>query len=94
MWRACLGFWLLSGGGELAPPFPVEAGGRAIDVEGGNSAPFWQDLDGDGLAELLVGQFEQGCVRVYKNLGAKGAPRFDGFEFLRAGDGLLRVPYG
>jgi len=80
--------------GELAPPFRVEAGGAAIDVPGGNSAPFFHDLDGDGLRDLLVGQFEEGCVRVYRNVGARGAPRFEGFELLRAGDGLAKVPYG
>lgn len=81
-------------GGELAPPFLLEAGGRAIDVAGGNSAPCWHDLDGDGLGDLLVGQFEEGCVRVYKNVGARAAPRFEGFEFLRAGGELAKVPYG
>ena len=81
-------------GGELAPPFLVEAGGKAIDVPGGNSAPFLHDLDGDGLLDLLVGQFEQGCVRAYRNVGAHGAPRFAEFQLLRAGEGELRVPYG
>ena len=81
-------------GDELAPPFAVEAGGRPIDVEGGNSAPFVHDLDGDGLADLLVGQFEGGCVRVYRNVGKPGAPRFEGFEPLRAGGALAKVPYG
>ncbi len=79
---------------ELAPPFLVEADGRAIDVPGGNSAPFLHDLDGDGLRELWVGQFEDGCVRVYRNVGARGAPRFAGFELLRAGGALAKVPYG
>jgi hypothetical protein len=90
----CLGLTLLSSGGELAPPFLVEAGGRAIDVEGGNSAPFLHDLDGDGLADLLVGQFAEGRMRVYPNVGRHGAPRFADWHFLRAGDGLARVPYG
>ena len=79
---------------ELDAPFVVEADGRAIDVPGGNSAPFFHDLDGDGLRDLLVGQFEDGCVRVYKNVGARGAPRFAGFELLRAGGELAKVPYG
>lgn len=80
--------------GELAPPFAVLADGQAIDVPGGNSAPCWHDLDGDGLADLLVGQFEDGAVRVYRNLGARGAPRFGAFEWLRAGGERLRVSYG
>ena len=81
-------------GGELAPPFLVEAGGSAIDVAGGNSAPCLHDLDGDGLLDLFVGQFEEGCVRLYRNAGRRAAPRFAEFEFLRAGEERLRVPYG
>jgi hypothetical protein len=86
--------WLLYALGELAEPFPVLAAGQPIDVPGGNSAPFWHDLDGDGLPDLLVGQFEDGAVRVYRNVGARGAPRFEGFELLRAGTEALKVSYG
>lgn len=81
-------------GAELAPPFLVQADGGAIDVDGGNSAPFVHDLDGDGLFDLLVGQFEDGRVRLYPNVGQRGAPRFAQWRFLAAGDGLARVPYG
>jgi hypothetical protein len=81
-------------GPDLAPPFLVEAGGAPIDVAGGNSAPCLHDMDGDGLLDLLVGQFDDGGVRYYRNVGAHGAPRFGEFRFLKAGDGLLRVPYG
>lgn len=94
MTSLCALVLLLSVEGELAAPFAVEARGGVIDVAGGNSAPWLADLDGDGLAELLVGQFEDGCVRVYRNVGARGRPRFDGFELLRAADVLATVPYG
>jgi hypothetical protein len=79
---------------ELLPPFLAEAAGTPIDVPGGNSAPCVHDLDGDGLPELLVGQFEAGRVRVYRNVGTRGAPRFEGFEYLRAGEELFELPYG
>lgn len=85
---------LLLQAGELQPPFLVEAAGGRIDVTGGNSAPFVHDLDGDGLFDLLVGQFEEGRVRHYRNVGRRGAPRFAGFELLRAERGLLGVPFG
>ena len=84
----------LAPGDGLAPPFAVEAAGRPIDVAGGNSAPAWADVSGDGLPDLLVGQFEEGRVRLYRNAGTRSAPRFEGFELLRAGDGLLGVPFG
>jgi len=79
---------------ELLPPFLVHDGEQVLDVEDGNSAPFLYDLDGDGLRDLLVGQFGGGRVRVYENRGTRGAPRFAGFEFLRAGEAFASVPYG
>ncbi|MSR62436.1 MAG: hypothetical protein EXS08_08325 [Planctomycetes bacterium] len=79
---------------ELLAPFLVQDGEHALDVEDGNSAPFLHDLDGDGLRELVVGQFGAGRVRVYTNRGTRGAPRFAGFEYLRAGEAFASVPYG
>jgi len=84
----------VQGSAELHAPFAVEAGGQVLDVDGGNSAPAWADLTGDGLPDLLVGQLEEGRVRLYRNVGTRGAPRFVHFELLRAGDGLLGVPFG
>ena len=48
----------LSGGGE---PARVESPGYA--------APCWADVDGDGHKDLLVGQFNQGKIKVYRNQG-------------------------
>lgn len=84
---------VLAGDG-LAPPVLVEARGGPIDVDGGHAAPFPYDLDGDGLLDLLVGQFQDGKLRVYRNVGARGAPRFEDFEFFRAGGVEASVPYG
>ena len=37
--------------------------------------PCWADLKGDGTKHLLVGQFNQGKIQVFKNLGdGKFAP--------------------
>ncbi len=79
---------------ELAPPFVVEASGAAIDVEGGHAAPFVRDFDGDGRADLLVGQFAAGRLRIYRNVGERGAPGFAGFELFRAGGELASIPFG
>ena len=43
--------------GEFAPPVRVEAAGKPIDTEVGHAAPFVGDFDGDGVDDLLVGQF-------------------------------------
>ena len=47
--------------------------------------PCFADVDGDGLRDLLVGQFAKGLCRVYKNIGTKQAPLFGDFTFLEAG---------
>jgi hypothetical protein len=67
---------------ELAPPIKIESAGAPIDVEIGHAAPFFADVTGDGNDDLLVGQFSGGKLRVYKNVGTAGKPRFDGFFFL------------
>lgn len=85
---------LLQAAGELLAPFPVEAGGVPLDAPGGNSAPCVADLDGDGRFELLVGEYEDGAVRVYRNVGEPGQPRFAAGVRLKHAAGELKVPYG
>ena len=65
-----------------------------IDVDVGHAAPLMTDFDGDGLADLLVGQFGEGKLRVYKNVGTKKEPKFDGFTWFRAGEQDASIPSG
>jgi len=85
---------LLQAAGELLSPFAVEVGGMPLDAPGGNSAPCVHDLDGDGRFDLVVGEYEDGAVRFYRNVGAPGAPRFEAGVRLKHAQGELRVPYG
>jgi hypothetical protein len=71
---------------------PITDGGKPMDV-GSYAAPLKTDWDGDGLEDLLVGQFDGGRVRFYPNLGSPQAPVFDGFEYLMNGEDFLSVPY-
>lgn len=81
----------LLSGQDLAPPTRVQAGGQDIDVDVGHAAPFVGDLDGDGVPELLVGQYGAGQLRIYKNTGTRKNPRFDRFTWFEAGGEVARI---
>ncbi len=78
---------------DLAAPVQVTAGGKPIDVDG-FAAPFVGDLDGDGTLDLLVGQAGFGRLRIYRNVGSNAQPRFDSFEWFRAGGRIASIPVG
>jgi hypothetical protein len=80
---------------SLDKPVKVFAGKLPLDVQrSGHSAPFVGDFDGDGLPDLLVGQFTDGKLRIYRNVGTRQQPRFDGYEWFKAGGDFGRVPTG
>jgi hypothetical protein len=88
---------LLLGGGtaycsaaDFESPVRLKAGGAAIRVESpGYAAPCWAALKGDGRPQLLVGQFNQGKIRVFKHLGAE---KFAPGQWLQAGGKAAEVP--
>jgi hypothetical protein len=88
---------LLMGGGcamgsaaEFQPPVRLEADGVPVRVESpGYAAPCWADIDGDGKKDLLVGQFNQGKICVYKNLGDG---KLAAAQWLKAAGAVAEVP--
>lgn len=83
-----------SSSSEFEAPFRVRAGEDYISVDKCHAAPVYEDIDGDGLKELLVGQFQEGRIRLYPNYGTNAAPVFKEFEWLKAGDEVLKLPAG
>jgi hypothetical protein len=75
---------------EFHPPTRLKAGKDAIRVESpGYAFPCYVDVDGDGKKDLVVGQFNQGKMCVYKNLG-KG--KFAAGTWLQAEGKVAEVP--
>ena len=79
---------------DLKPAIKIEAAGKPIDVEIGHAAAWMADLRGDGKLSLLVGQFGEGKLRIYDNTGSREAPRFEKFEWFKAGGDIGKVPTG
>ena len=80
---------------ELKPPVRLEANGSPIDTGGiGYAAPFYADFDSDGIRDLLVGEFSEGRMRVFKNHGSDPRPVFQDHEFFKADGELGTVPSG
>lgn len=75
---------------EFKPPARLTADGAAIRVESpGYAAPCWADLNGNGKHCLLVGQFNQGKIRVFEHV--KGE-EFSRGTWLRSDGKVAEVP--
>jgi len=79
---------------ELAAPLALLAAGKPIDVDVGHAAPCVADLLGEGKPQLLVGQYGDGKLRVYRNAGGARERRFGKFEYFQAGGDTGKVPSG
>jgi hypothetical protein len=85
----CVGVGIVYAG-EFQPPVRLKADGVPVRVESpGYAAPCWADIDGDGKKDLLVGQFNDGKIRVYRNLGDG---RLAAGEWLKAERAVAEVP--
>jgi hypothetical protein len=84
----------LAMGFEFEAPVRIEAGGAAIDTDIGHAAPFVCDFDGDGVQDLLVGQFGEGLLWIYRNEGTNAAPKLAAGVKFMGGTEDGRVPSG
>ncbi len=81
---------LAAGDSEFEAPVRLQADGTPVRVESpGYAAPCLADIDGDGKKDLLVGQFNKGKIRVFKNLGDG---KLAAGEWLKAEGAVAEVP--
>jgi hypothetical protein len=85
---------LAAGDYEFGAPRQVNGGDKAIVVEApGYASPGLADLNGDGVPDLLVGQFREGKIGFYKgSKGEDGKLSFGAHEWLQAGGEIAKIP--
>lgn len=79
-----------SGGVEFAEPVALKVDGQVFGVASpGFAAPAVADLDGDGVDELLVGEFSGGRIHLFSKTaeGEFGSP-----SYLQAEGAEAQVP--
>lgn len=80
----------LSGAPRFEKATRLTGGEEFMRVESpGWAAPCLADIDRDGKADLLVGQFNKGKIRVYKG---QGDLKFAAGEWLKAEGEVAEVP--
>ncbi|HZN38629.1 MAG TPA: VCBS repeat-containing protein [Planctomycetota bacterium] len=77
-------------GPQFEPPVRLQAGEAILRVEPpGFACPCWHDVDKDGKKDLVVGQFNGGKIKVYRN---QGAGKLAAGEWLQAEGAVAEVP--
>ena len=75
-------------------PVRLKAGDEYVSVEApGYACPTMADVDGDGVEDLVVGQFNHGYMQFCKNVASIGeTPKFADAEWIKTGDERAEVP--
>ena len=67
--------WYRNTGTRASPAFTLADTALVTIPRGSNTVPTLGDLDGDGLADMVIGK-ASGQILLYKNVGTKTAPKF------------------
>ena len=79
---------------EFETPTIIKGGEEVIATDSpGYAAPCLADIDGDGIRDMLVGQFSGGKIGFYKGIKSEdGSLKFAKREWLKAGGEVAEVP--
>ena len=79
---------------QFEPAMIITAGGERIKVEEpGYAYPTLFDVDDDGSQDLIVGQFNGGKMKWYRNLSSPSqTPEYDEGKWINSGDDPAEVP--
>jgi len=79
---------------KFEPAVRVEAAGRPITVpKPGYACPTLFDLDGDGAEDLIVGQYDGGQMKWYRNLSSPSdPPKYAEGKWINCNDAPAEVP--
>ncbi len=62
----------------------IVANGEPITMDVGCASPCVTDWNLDGKKDLIVGQFKNGKMRYYENIGTNANPQFGDYVFMQA----------
>ncbi len=79
---------------QFESPFRIKTQAGFADADTGHAAPYLFDIDGDGQRNLLVGQFGEGKLRIYRNTGTDAKPDYAAHTFFEAGGTVATTPAG
>ncbi len=79
---------------DLANGERLSADGVVIEMGIGHLVPTVADWNGDGKKDLIVGEFRDGAITFFPNVGTDANPKLGAGERMEAGGAPISLPAG